>query len=310
MTLHSKTFPDIEVQQFPDCPDQLSNDQLATYREQGYLAYEKALTPEEVREARDGISELVRRYAFNDELCEMSADTSQKSNYSGTTFRSKSSSFSFMTEPGYEPDPARVNGLEFHLRKLAGYAREEPIFRALTGPHPKIKGIRDAILGPGSVIYQTMALIKPPHGGVEKPWHQDNAYFATENLDRVFGIWIALNDATAENGCMHILPCGHKMGPLRHHHTFDCEIEGERFDLSEAVPIEIKAGGILVFHSNLPHQTPINESSQRRRALQFHYRAADNPRIKPEAYKSIFVEKDGTPATCYAARPISSKAKN
>ena len=84
---------------------------------------------------------------------------------------------------------------------------------------------------------------------------------------------------------------------------------GERFDRSEAIPIEIKAGGILIFHSNLPHQTPINESPQRRRALQFHYRAADNPRIEAEAYKSIFVEKDGTPATCYAARPISSKTK-
>ena len=102
---------------------------------------------------------------------------------------------------------------------------------------------------------------------------------------------------------MHVLSGGHRLGPLRHQHTSDCEIAGERFDRSEAIPIEIKAGGILIFHSNLPHQTPVNESARRRRALQFHYRAADNPRIEHESYKSIFVEKDGTPATCHAARP-------
>jgi len=288
---------------YPDCPVGLGEAELAEYWEKGYLAFENALTAEELQKSRDGISDLVQRYAFNDEICEMSVDTSRKSNYSGTTFRSKSSNFSFMTEPGYVPDPARVDELEYHLRKLSGYSKEAPIFRQLTGPHPKIKGIRDAILGPVSVIYQTMALVKPPHGGVEKPWHQDNAYFATENLDRVFGMWIALDDATVENGCMHVLSGGHRLGPLRHQHTSDCEIAGERFDRSEAIPIEIKAGGILIFHSNLPHQTPVNESARRRRALQFHYRAADNPRIEHESYKSIFVEKDGTPATCHAARP-------
>ena len=288
---------------YPDCPVGLGEVELAEYWEKGYLAYENALTDEEVQEAGDAISELVQRYAFNDEICEMHIDASATDNYSGTSFRSKSSNFLFQTEPGYLPDPARKDELELHLRKLAGYAREAPIFRHLTGPHPKIKGIREAILGPGSLIYQTMALIKPPHTGVEKPWHQDNAYFATKNLDRVFGMWIALDDATVENGCMHVLAGGHKLGPLRHQHTFDCEIAGERFDRSEAIPIELKVGGILVFHSNLPHQTPRNISPFRRRALQFHYRAADNPRIEPEAYKSIFVEADGTTATCYEARP-------
>ena len=286
----------------PDCPEYLSEDQLGIYWKQGYLAFENALSREEVDEAAAAISELVARYAFNDEICEMRPGKPGHTNNSGAKFSSKVSPFFFLAEPGYRPDPSRKEELEMKLRKLFSYADEAPIFRCLTGPHPKIKGIRDSLLGPGSVLYQTMALIKPPHIGVEKPWHQDNAYFRMGDLDRVFGIWIALDDARVENGCMHVIPGGHKLGPMRHHHTFDCEIVSGRLDHSAAVPIELKAGGALIFHSNLPHKTPPNHSPLRRRALQFHYRAADNHLIDLTAYDRVFMEADGTPATCHAAR--------
>ena len=285
----------------PDCPKFLSKDQLEIYWEQGYLAFENALRREEVDEAEAAISELVERYAFNDGICEMRPGKPGHTNNSGAKFSSRVSPFFFLVEPGYRPDPSRKEELEMNLRKLFSYANEAPIFRRLTCSHPKIKGIRDSILGPGSVLYQTMALIKPPYIGVEKPWHQDNAYFRTGNLDGVFGIWIALDDSKVENGCMHVIPGGHKLGPLRHHRTFDCEIVPGRLDHTTAVPVELKADGALIFHSNLPHETPPNHSPHRRRALQFHYRAADNHLIDHGAYDRVFREADGTPATCHAA---------
>ena len=148
-----------------------------------------------------------------------------------------------------------------------------------------------------------MALVKPPTGGVEKPWHQDNAYFAIEDMDKVLGTWIALDDATISNGCMHVLKGGHLLGPLRHHHTFDCEIVPGRIDPASATPIKLKAGGILIFHGNLPHKTPANTSPDRRRALQYHYRTSDNEIISKDEYFGIFKESDGTPASCMAAIP-------
>jgi len=81
-----------------------------------------------------------------------------------------------------------------------------------------------------------MALIKPPLIGSEKPWHQDNAYFAVEDLDGVVGRWIALDDVTIENGCMHMLSGQHRHGPMRHHHKLGCEIMPERIDSSKAIP--------------------------------------------------------------------------
>jgi hypothetical protein len=86
-------------------------------------------------------------------------------------------------------------------------------------------------------------------------------------------------------------------------HTTDCEIKKGRFDPEGMLPVPLKAGGALFFHGNLPHWTPINSSSSRRRALQFHYRAVDNPIIPAAEYNEVFVEADGSPATCAAAVP-------
>ncbi len=71
---------------------------------------------------------------------------------------------------------------------------------------PRLIAILDQLIGPGARMIQDMALMKPPHRGAEKPWHQDNAYFDWTPLDGVLGVWIALDPATVENGCMQIAP--------------------------------------------------------------------------------------------------------
>ena len=56
-----------------------------------------------------------------------------------------------------------------------------------------------------------MALLKPPRGR-EKPWHQDHAYFNLPLDTPIVGVWIALDEATPENGCMHVIPGSHREG--------------------------------------------------------------------------------------------------
>lgn len=283
---------------FEDCPEFLAEEQLVQYEDQGYLAFENALTPEEVKAANADISQIIRKYAFNDKLAEWNLGDDLGTNYSGACFKKKGEDCGFWLEAGYEPKPEDLDELELNVRKLMWFQNETPTFIHLTQRHLKLQGVIRFILGTEPVHYQTMGLIKPPFVGSKKPWHQDNAYFSIEKLNKVCGVWVALDDATAENGCMHVIPGGHKLGPLRHHHTYDCEIMPDRIDLAQAVPIELKAGGALFFSSMLPHETPLNRSSQRRRAVQFHYRSADNKLIPKEKYYSIFKESDGTPATC------------
>ncbi len=287
----------------PDCPTELSDEQLSAYWSEGYLAFENALSPAEVEEARQGLSDIARSYAFNDEVAEYRPRTTSKSNHGGASFWSRSSPCFVQLESEYEPSSENMDELESKVRKTMYFQDEAPIFNSIYTSHPRIQGVVKSILGKAVELYQTMALVKAAGCGVEKPWHQDNAYFAIEDMDQILGTWIALDDATTENGCMHLLAKGHKLGPLRHHHTFDCEIVSGRIDPASSIPIELKPGGILFFHGNLPHQTPANTSPNRRRALQYHYRSASNATISKEAYYKVFKESDGTPASCSAALP-------
>ncbi|MFU8780921.1 MAG: phytanoyl-CoA dioxygenase family protein [Kiritimatiellia bacterium] len=280
----------------------ITDPQIETYREQGFIVVQDAFTPEEISKAKTALEDIITRYAFNDALSDYVPPRNQATNQAGAVFRAKDQSVFFSMEPGYQPDPTRIDEISLHIRKFFNLEYAAPIFEKIVFSHPRTQPILRTLLGDEPVLFQSMALLKPP-GGVEKPWHQDNAYFSTGNPDSVIGTWIALDDATIENGCMHFLPGGHHHGPLRHHHTTDCEILPDRFDRSKAVPVPLKAGGIIFFHGNIPHQTPPNQSSQRRRALQFHYRAAGNTKVDRETYDHIFCESDGTPASCAAAQP-------
>jgi phytanoyl-CoA hydroxylase len=161
----------------------------------------------------------------------------------------------------------------------------------------------EALIGPNPIWYGDMALCKPARVGTDKPWHQDSAYFPYEPFGHGVGVWIALDDAAVENGCMQVLRGGHKLGPKKHVHLTDCTIEPGRVDVSRAEPIEMDAGGILLFSPLLPHYTPPNRSDRRRRALQLFYRAGYTKMITQDEHSRHFVETDGTPATCAAARP-------
>jgi phytanoyl-CoA hydroxylase len=178
-------------------------------------------------------------------------------------------------EPYYQQggeEPAATKP-ELRVRKLWKFADVDPTLRAAVAA-PRMMALVDLLLGSGARLIQDMALMKPPHRGAEKPWHQDNAYFDWTPLDGVLGVWIALDPATVENGCMQIVPGSHRAGPAPHYHVRDCQLVDQmsRADRAEVVPL--RPGGALFFSALLHHGTPPNRSAERRRAVQFHYAAA------------------------------------
>lgn len=267
------------------CPLKLTHAEVEQFRKDGYLAFGDVLSPSELTEARDAISEaiLIGRNRKNSNVGQKAKDK-----------------FWVQYEPGFNDETASNEEAELKVRKIMGFKDLLPIFSHLSSNHPKINSILESLIGKDPILFQDMALIKPPFIGSEKPWHQDNAYFSVTPLDAVIGVWIALDDATKENGCMHVIPGGHEMGPLCHHHTFDCEIKPGRVPYEKVVPVEIPAGGAMFFYGLLPHQTPPNSSPDRRRALQFHYRSATSTFVPKETYDTVYAERDGTPASCAA----------
>ncbi len=281
---------------FPTLPERPDAAMIARYREDGYLAFLEALSPDEVRRASDGINELVRKYAFNDALSErVYKDKEQKmQNGRGLLFKSRSSDFHFQVEGDYEARPDRLDELADNIRKFQSYDMELPIYDYIAHQHPRLRALLGAVLGEDYQPYSSMALCKPAGIGAAKPWHQDLAYFAVNRFDGVAGVWIALDPAVVANGCMHVIPGGHHTGPRPHHWSkIDCEITTEEVSPAAAVPIELPPGGLMIFDGLLPHETPANRSDLRRRALQFHYRSAATQVVPREEYQKKFTGPAG-----------------
>jgi phytanoyl-CoA hydroxylase len=148
--------------------------------------------------------------------------------------------------------------------------------------HPKICGILSQITGAhlpwwdGSVkCMQSMYFVKPPEFQGQA-WHQDEIYIPTRDRSLI-GAWIAVDDATQENGCLWIVPGSHKTGYLysqREHDNpdeFDSAPESYGFDESDEVPVEVKAGTLVFFNGYLLHRSRKNRSDIYRRVLVNHY---------------------------------------
>lgn len=281
---------------FPSCPTELSEAQIAQYARDGFIALEDVLSPDEVEEARNSLSNLVDTLRENRKtLC----------NSYGEMWAAPDSRFKIQFERAAMPEGDADPDLELKVRKLHDFVGVDDNLTFLAKSQERIQGVLSGLIGRNPLLMQDMALVKPPFYGSEKPWHQDDAYFKVAPLEAVCGVWIALDEAVADNGCMHVLRGGHHIGALRHYHGSDCEITpdrlSEKMDVRDTVAVPLQPGGAIFFSGILPHFTPPNHSAQRRRALQFHYRSLDSRLVGDEEYDAIFVEADGSPASCSAA---------
>ena len=116
--------------------------------------------------------------------------------------------------------------------------------------HRQIANVLTQIIGPNVKCMQSMLFIKAA-GKPGQAWHQDE--FSIPTRDRTLtGGWIALDDATVENGCLWVIPGSHKRGIIwpQHDHVdpqFDCAGEAYGFPYrdEDSIPVEVKAGAIV-----------------------------------------------------------------
>jgi phytanoyl-CoA hydroxylase len=249
------------------------DDQAITrFREDGFVVVEQFYNEEELDIARQAIWDLVNTH--------------------------EPEGYCLQFESGVS-DPAALEGVDRidSVRKLMTFAHMEPRMDALAH-RPDVLALGEKLLGEPIALFQDMALLKPPHIGREKPWHQDQAYFNLPRGASVLGFWIALDDATLENGCMHFLAGGHHQGPVAHFNRRDWQICDSEIIGRPVVAVPVPAGGCLVFDGLVPHGTPTNFSGQRRRALQFHYRTQSTPVLPDSAERMETFGEEAHGATC------------
>lgn len=230
---------------------QINEEQAAFYREHGYLVVENALNLDEVEELRRETVAICRgergeiRNAFQHTAEE--TDDEVISRYLCIHF------------------PHKIS--EIMHSYLA---------------HPVIVDVLTKIIGPNVKCMQSMLFVKSA-GKPGQAWHQDEDFIPSRDRS-LTGAWMALDDATVENGTLWLLPGSHKPGVLwpqdqQNDPRFDCTVESYGFPYrdEDAIPVNVKTGAIVFFNGYLLHRSlPNNASSGYRRVLVNHYMSAES----------------------------------
>jgi phytanoyl-CoA hydroxylase len=255
--------------------DAFGEEHAAFFKEQGYLVVHEAFTPAEVSAALEGLLDLIE--GKNLDFIKSK----------GLQFETKAKGILHTLTREQRQD---------YVRKLNQYVNYESRLKAMSD-HPKLHRVVGRLLGNKlPELFANQAMLKPPLIGREKPWHQDHAFFNVPMGTQVVGVWIALDTALPENGCMHIIPRGHKE-PIVHFKRRDWQICDDNVDTGGIVAVPLQPGGVLFFDGLLPHGTPPTRSPMRRRALQFHYIPDRTGRISQEERMAVF-GSEGKDVTC------------
>ena len=221
--------------------------QIARFHEQGYLAIRRAFTPQQIESVGQAMWDLIdgKSQDFKGLLAEAA----------------KRGHFSKLTGEARRDSVRKIWKFVDHDTRLNDLAHD-----------PNILSVLSRLMDDTPILFQDMGLIKPPHIGREKPWHQDCAYFNYPVGTTVVGVWIAIDAATEENGCLHIIPGSHREGPIPHFKRRDWQICDTDVAVPKNITVPLDPGGCLFWHGMTHHGSPTNRSDHRRRALQYHYR--------------------------------------
>lgn len=225
----------------------LTQDQVGTYREDGFLVIPGFFGQQTVSRMRAAVERLIgeaRGLTEHDAVYDL--------------------------DPSHTPERPRV-------RRIKQPHLADPVFDEVMRDPTLLAWLSQLL--PAGVRFKSSKLnMKEGGGGAPVEWHQDWAFYPHTN-DDVLAVGVMLDDCRMENGPLLLLPGSHK-GPVYDHHSdghFCGAMDPDACDVdfSKAVPSTGPAGSISIHHARLVHGSAENVSSDPRRLLLFEYTAAD-----------------------------------
>ncbi|HZC27150.1 MAG TPA: phytanoyl-CoA dioxygenase family protein [Actinopolymorphaceae bacterium] len=182
--------------------------------------------------------------------------------------RSPAAGIQIQREPALErTGETRPDGGD--VRKVDGLFHDD-LLRMLISCAPVLAHVR-ALVGSPPRLFRASALMKPASVGSEKGQHQDSPYWPIAPMS-LWSCWVPFDDATLTNGCLTVVPGSHHGGALPHVRTQDdFVVPPEHYDATALIPVEMKRGTGLFFHSLLLHGSAANTSGDPRRAVTMSY---------------------------------------
>jgi ectoine hydroxylase-related dioxygenase (phytanoyl-CoA dioxygenase family) len=139
--------------------------------------------------------------------------------------------------------------------------------------NPDILDMVAQVIGPNFALWNSSFFAKPAGNGKRTPWHQDGEYWPIRPL-ATCTVWIAVDAATPENGCLRVIKGSHKDHRLRRHRTLKApdvtltqELEPDEYDESKAVDLVLAPGQVSLHDVFLLHGSEANASDRPRRGM-------------------------------------------
>lgn len=272
-----------------------TSEQAEQFEKQGYLLIPNFVSRDETKALLQRSQELLERFDVSTHPLTRFT-TSDKAHVGDDYFLNSSDNISFFFEPdAFEDINGRqelVKPKEKAINKFGhGLHISDPLFHTITVENPRVKEVVSMLGFEQPKALQSMVICKQPEIGGAVPSHQDSVFLYTEPQTAV-GFWIALEDATAENGCLSFASGSHRTHPItkRFVRKFDKEtgeeIGGTDFiffdnheQLQNNLPkdedlnwdtVECKPGDLVLIHGSVLHRSETNTSSKSRFAYAFH----------------------------------------
>jgi ectoine hydroxylase-related dioxygenase (phytanoyl-CoA dioxygenase family) len=227
----------------------LTDQQVAGYHREGYLAIPRFIDADRV--------EALRR------LTEVFVERSRQV---------------ARTDAVFDLDPRHTAASPI-VRRIKNPADRDPLYAWVALESPILDVVAE-LIGPSLRFHHSKLNLKGGHIGAPVEVHQDAAFYPHSN-DDVLAVGLLLDDATAENGAMAVLPGSHR-GPVYSHFDAHGRFVGcvqaadlARLDRRGAVLLDLPAGSIHIHHYRLVHWSAPNTSPGDRRLLINSYAAAD-----------------------------------
>ncbi|KAI9080464.1 hypothetical protein K1719_037578 [Acacia pycnantha] len=272
----------------------LTPDQLQFFNSQGYLVIESFASSDDIDAMMKRMEQILDEFDCSSTASIFSTKNQQKRT-DDYFYESVEKVSCFFEEKAFGDDGKLKQPKQLSINKVGHALHElEPAFKKFSCSE-KLSSLMSSLGYKRPVIMQSMYIFKQPGIGGEVVPHQDNSFLYTEP-PTCTGLWLALEDANITNGCLWAIPGSHKNGLVRRFLRDENGVKFDRpspsYDQKDFVPLEVKAGSLVVIHGDLIHQSFENQSPKSRHAYSLHIVDTDGCTWAPENWIRLKVEPE------------------